>query len=129
MVCGPASLATTDEDNALSINEGTDKLVQALMKEIATRYFDAKKRPVIKVAVFDFTDQNGDITVGSRYISNRIRLAFGTSPQFAILSVEEFEKSGSLVYAEKFEEKLKDIIIKSQKAAELKTTKDLNYVG
>lgn len=118
MVCGPASLATTDEDNALSINEGTDKLVQALMKEIATRYFDAKKRPVIKVAVFDFTDQNGDITVGSRYISNRIKLAFGTSPQFAILSVEEFEKSGSLVYAEKFEENnpLRDRIVGEVKA-------------
>ena len=65
--------------------------------------FDAEKRPVIKVAVFDFTDQNGDITVGSRYISNRIKLAFGTSPQFALLSVQEFEKSGSLVYAEEFE--------------------------
>ena len=118
MVCGPASLAATNEDNALSINEGTDKLALSLMKEIATKYFDAKKRPVIKVAIFDFTDQNGDIIVGSRYISNRIKLAFGASPQFALLSVQEFEKSGSLVYAEKFEKDspLRDRIVGEVKA-------------
>ena len=113
MVCGPASLATTNENNALSINEGADSLAFSITEEIATKYYDAKKRPVIKVAVFDFTDRNGDITVGSQYISNRIKLAFGSSPQFALLSVEEFEKSGSLVYAEEFEKnnRLRDLIV------------------
>lgn len=103
MVCGLAFTTAADEDNVLSINAGTDSLAFSLMKEVATKYFDTKKRPVIKVAVFDFTDRNGDVTVGSRYISNRIKLAFGSSPQFALLSVQEFEKSGSLVYAEEFE--------------------------
>ena len=118
MVCGPASLATTSEDNVLSINEGTDSLAVSLTKEVATKYFDSEKRPVIKVAVFDFTDQNGDITVGSRYISNRIKLAFGTSPQFALLPVQEFEKSGSLVYADNFEKDnpLRDRIVGEVKA-------------
>jgi len=103
MVCGLAFTTAADEDNALSINEGIDSLAVSLTKEVATKYFDAEKRPVIKVAVFDFTDRNGDVTVGSRYISNRVKLAFGSSPQFALLSVQEFEKSGSLVYAEEFE--------------------------
>ena len=103
MVCGLAFTTAADEDNALSINEGIDSLAVSLTKEVATKYFDSEKRPVIKVAVFDFTDWNGDITVGSRYISNRVKLAFGSSPQFALLSVQEFEKSGSLVYAEEFE--------------------------
>jgi len=118
LVCGPASLATTSEDKTLSINEGADSLAVSLTKKVATQYFDDEKRPVIKVAVFDFTDQNGDITVGSRYISNRIKLAFGTSPQFALLSVQRFEKSGSLVYAEKFEKNkpLRDRIVGVVKA-------------
>ena len=118
MICGPASLATTSGDNIISINAGADSLAVSLTKEIATKYFDVKKRPVIKVAVFDFTDQNGDITVGSRYVSNRIKLAFSTSPQFALLSVREFEKSGSLVYAEEFEQnnRLRDRIVSDVRA-------------
>jgi len=118
MVCGLAFTPAAGEENALSINEGTDSLASSLMKEIATKYFDAKKRPVIKVAVFDFTDRNGDVTVGSRYISNRVKLAFGSSPQFALLPVQKFEKSGSLVYAEEFEKNnhLRDRIVGEVKA-------------
>ena len=37
MVFGPASLATTSEDNALSINEGTDSLAVSLTKKIAAK--------------------------------------------------------------------------------------------
>ncbi|MBW1861714.1 MAG: hypothetical protein JRJ02_04995 [Deltaproteobacteria bacterium] len=118
MVCGLAFTSVAGEDNALSINEGADSLAFSLTEETATKYFDAKKRPVIKVAVFDFTDRNGDVTVGSRYISNRIKLAFGSSPQFALLSVEEFEKRGSLVYAEEFEKnnRLRDRIVGAVRA-------------
>jgi len=118
VVCGLAFTSAAGEENALSINEGTDKLALSLMKEIATKYFDAKKRPVIKVAVFDFTDRNGDVTVGSKYISNRIKIAFGSSPQFALLSVQEFEKSGFLVYADEFEKnnRLRDRIVGEMKS-------------
>ena len=118
MVCGLAFTTAAGEDNALSINEGADRLALSLTQEIATKYFDAKKRPVIKVAVFDFTDRNGDVTVGSRYISNRVKLAFGSSPQFALLPVQKFEKSGSLVYAEEFEKNnhLRDRIVGEVKA-------------
>jgi len=118
MVCGLAFTPAAGQDNALSINEGTDSLAFSLMKEIATKYFDVDKRPLIKVALFDFTDQAGDITVGSRYISNRVKLAFGSSPQFALLSVQEFQKTGSLVYAEEFEKdnRLRDRIVDEVKA-------------
>ncbi len=113
MVCALTFTTAAGQENALSINEGADNLAFSLMKEVATKYYDAKKRPVIKVAVFDFTDRNGDVTVGSKYISNRIKLAFGSGPQFALLSVQEFEKSGSLVYAEEFEKnnRLRDLIV------------------
>ena len=58
------------------LNEGIDELSRSLMERIATKYFHGKNKPVTKIAIFDLTDHDGNITVGSRYISNRIRLAF-----------------------------------------------------
>jgi hypothetical protein len=102
---------------APSLNEGIDRLSGSLMKEIATRYFNAEKRPLIKVAVFDFTDQAGDITVGSRYVCNRIRLAFGNSPQFQLLSSQDSRKAAS-IDAEEFEtnDRLRERIVGEMKA-------------
>lgn len=106
------------QESALSINDGSAKLALSLMKEIAARYFHPKNRPVIKVAIFDFTDANGDITVGSRYISNRIKLAFASSPQFALLPMHGFDKEGALISGEEFESntRLRDRIVGEIKA-------------
>lgn len=103
---------------APSLNGGVDRLASSLMKEIATRYFHVKTRPVIKVAVFDFADQTGDVTVGSRYISNRIRLAFGSSPQFEILQYGDVETPSGLIQGEEFaaNEQLRERIIGQMKA-------------
>ena len=66
-------------ENAPLLNAGIDELSRSLMERIATKYFHAQKKPTIKIAVFDFTDDDGNISVGSRYLSNRIRLAFGSN--------------------------------------------------
>lgn len=118
MVCGPTFLAAEVEDKAFSLNEGIDNLTTSLMKEIATKYFDAQKRPVTKVAVFDFTDPSGNITVGSRYIANRIKLAFGSSPQFQLLQTDKFQKTDFLVNAEEFEknDRLRELIVGEMRA-------------
>ena len=76
-------------ENTPLLNAGIDELSRSLMETIATKYFHAKNKPVIKIAVFDFTDEEGNITVGSRYISNRIRLAFGSNQQFELLPAQE----------------------------------------
>ncbi len=102
MIWGPLFVGAEGEDKALSLNEGIDRLSASLMKEIATRYFNVDQRPVIKVAVFDFTDPSGDITVGSRYITNRVRLAFGNSPQFDLLLPQGFLKTDFLIDAVAF---------------------------
>ena len=81
------------EEDTRGFEEGIDGLASSLMKEIATRYYHQKKRPLIKVAIFDFCDEKGNITVGSKYVSTRMRLAFGRSPQFNLLPLSEFEKS------------------------------------
>jgi len=66
-----------------------DNFVSALTRQVAERYFDPKKRPVIKVAVFGFIDGSGNVTVGSRLVSNRIRLAFGRGSQFDLLPLHD----------------------------------------
>lgn len=117
-VCGPAWAAADGGHASPSLEEGIDRLSASLAKEIATRYFNAEKRPVIKIAVFDFTDPAGNITVGSRYVSNRIRLGFGNSPQFELLRLQDPQESGLAVNAAEFEthEPLRERIVGDVKA-------------
>lgn len=86
-----------------SLDEGIDTLSASLTKEIAARYFHAEKKPVIKVAVFDFTNHAGDVTVGTRYVSNRIRLGFGNNPQFSICLPQTPSEKEIICGAEEFE--------------------------
>jgi len=109
LLCGPVWAAADTGHVSPSIDEGIDRLCASLTKEIAARYFSSDKKPAIKVAVFDFTDAFGNITVGSRYVTNRIRLGFGTGGQFdllippppseaepTIITSEAFEKDNAL---------------------------------
>ena len=98
----PAAVA--EENNLPALNAGIDQLAFQLTSQIATRYFDSDKRPVIRVAVFDFTDPEGNITAGSRYVSTRIRLAFAQGLQFELLTTGDFEKQGLVVTAKGFAE-------------------------
>ncbi|MCP4668765.1 MAG: hypothetical protein GY849_20690 [Deltaproteobacteria bacterium] len=69
-----------------------DNFAGSLMKHIAVKYFDMKKKPVIKVAIFEFVDKTGNVTVGSRYLTNNIRMAFARSPQFDLLDVHPIDE-------------------------------------
>jgi hypothetical protein len=79
--------ATEEDDRYL--DETVDDFASSLIKQIARRDFDLEKRPVIKIAVFDFIDQGGNISVGSRYISDLFRLAFGRNPQFHLVPLQK----------------------------------------
>lgn len=118
MVCGPVYGAAEGDVRPPSLDEGIDRLSASLMKDIATRYFNVDKRPVIKVAVFDFTDQAGNITVGSLYVCNRVRVAFGNSPQFQLLLPQDFKEVVSFVNAGEFEKNdpLRERIVGEMKA-------------
>lgn len=93
--------ARAEERNGRYLGNRIDGFASSLIKQIATMYFDYEKRPVIRVAVFDFTDQEGNITVGSRYVSNLIRLSFGHNPQFDLLSLKKF-RDNPLINANEF---------------------------
>ena len=112
-----ATAAVADENTLPSFNEGLDQLAAGLTQAVAARYFDTDKRPRIKVAVFDFTDSHGDITVGSRYISDRLKLAFASGSQFELLDISGFEDRGTLITAETFGD---NNVLRERIAGELK---------
>ncbi len=85
------------------LNAGIDALSRSLMERIATKYFHSQKKPSIKIAVFDFTDEEGNITEGSRYLSNRIRLAFGSNQPFELLPAQK-TLEGMVLTAHNFDE-------------------------
>lgn len=97
-VCMAFVFVTTHEAQAdrqdlqLNTERDLDNFSFSLMKHIATTYFDHEKKPLIKVAIFRFVDRSGNVTVGSRYITNRIRMAFACSAQFDLLAVHPLEE-------------------------------------
>jgi hypothetical protein len=112
----PAAIA--EENNLPPLNAGIDQLAFQLTSQIASQYFDSDKRPVVRVAVFDFTDPEGNITIGSKYVSTRIRLAFAEGLQFELLTTEDFEKQGFVITAKAFSENrdLKEQVLDQLKA-------------
>ena len=83
------------------LNEGIDEVSQSLMERIATKYYHQKNKPVTRIAIFDFTDREGNITVGSRYIANRIRLAFGANGQFELVDLQKIRDEGVILTPQK----------------------------
>ena len=116
--CLGVPAARAEEDDLLALNEGVDALSFQLTSQVAGRYFDVDKRPVIKVAVFDFTDSEGNITTGSRYVTTRIRLAFAKGTQFELLTAGNFEKRGVVITPKAFSENsdLREHVLEQLKA-------------
>ena len=110
--------AMAEENSLPPLNLGIDQLAFQLTSQIAGKYFDSDKRPVVRVVVFEFTDPEGNITAGSRYVSTRIRLAFAEGLQFELLTAENFEKQGFVITAKAFLENrdLKEQIMDQLKA-------------
>jgi hypothetical protein len=116
--CVSSPTPVSEENNVPALNAGIDQLAFQLTSQVATRYFDSDERPVVRVAVFDFTDSEGNITAGSRYVSTRIRLAFAEGLQFELLTAGDFEKQGFVITAKAFSENrdLKEQILDQLKA-------------
>jgi hypothetical protein len=90
--------ALADNPASHSSKNEMDRFVSSLMKVIAETYFHYEKKPLIRVAIFDLEDLQDNISVGSRHISNRFRMAFGSNPQFELVGVhsvqEKFKVNG-----------------------------------
>ena len=116
--CLGVPAARAQEDDLPALNEGVDQLSFQLASQVANNYFDLDKRPVIKVVVFDFTDPEGNITTGSRYVTTRVRLAFAKGTQFELITARNFEKRGVVITPKAFSENsdLREHVLEQLKA-------------
>jgi hypothetical protein len=70
----------------------TEKFFSTLETTIATKFFDYRKRPVIRVAVFDFTDKDGNVVKGGKNLTDEITKRLYPQPQFDIISQEKINR-------------------------------------
>lgn len=78
------------------LEEGIQSVTARIIGEITTRFYDARKRPLIRVCILDFTNQEGAVTVGSKYVSDRVRMALALRPQFSVIQIDSVGGSAAV---------------------------------
>lgn len=66
----------------------TEKFLSQLETALAQKFYDFRNRPVIRVAVFDFTDGNRNVVKGGVNWADRIARRLHSQPQFDVVSHE-----------------------------------------
>jgi hypothetical protein len=69
----------------------TEKFLSNLEASLAKRFFDYRNRPVIRVAVFDFSDGAGNVVKAGITWADRIARRLYNQPQFEVVSREKIE--------------------------------------
>jgi hypothetical protein len=76
----------TEQDNA------AEKFFSALEASLAEKFFDARRRPVIRVAVFAFTDNRGNGIRAGRELAEKLTRRLHQQSQFAPVSQEKLQR-------------------------------------
>ncbi|MBI5967083.1 MAG: hypothetical protein HY882_04390 [Deltaproteobacteria bacterium] len=63
----------------------TEKFFSSLEAALAKKFFDHRKRPVIRVAIFDFTDEAGNVVKSGRELADKITRRLYGKPQFEVV--------------------------------------------
>ena len=77
---GPPPVLQTEQEVA------TEKFLCNLEASLAHKFFDYRKRPVVRVAVFDFTDGTGNVVKAGAAWAEKIARRLYSQPQFEVLS-------------------------------------------
>ena len=77
---GPAKRLMTEQEIA------AEKFFASLEAALAEKFFDARKRPVIRVAVFDFTDEKGNGVGAGKELADKITRRLRLQSQFEVVS-------------------------------------------
>ena len=77
---GPPPVFQTEQEVA------TEKFLCNLEASLADKFFDYRKRPVVQVAVFDFTDGAGNVVKAGAAWADKIARRLYPQPQFRVLS-------------------------------------------
>ena len=67
----------------------TEKFFSSLEAALGKKFFDYRKRSTIRVAVFDFTDEAGNVVKSGRELSDKLTKRMYLKPQFDVLSQEK----------------------------------------
>jgi TolB-like protein len=86
----PSKLLPTEQENA------AEKFFSALEASLAEKFFDARQRPVIRVAVFDFTDTKGNGVGAGRELAEKITKRLHRQSQFEVVSQGQLQRYLSL---------------------------------
>jgi len=70
----------------------TEKFFSSLEATLAKKFFDFGKRPVVRVAVFDFTDEAGNVVKSGRELADKITRRLYRKPQFEVVSQEKITR-------------------------------------
>jgi len=84
-VSSPTGLVTEQEI-------ATEKFLSGLEAALAQKFFHYRTRPVVRVAVFDFTDGAGNVVKGGRELAGHIAWRFYHLNQFDVISQERISR-------------------------------------
>jgi len=82
----PSKLLPTEQENA------AEKFFSALEASLAEKYFDARRRPVVRVAVFDFTDGKGNGVGAGKELAEKITRRLHRQSQFEVVSQGKLQR-------------------------------------
>jgi len=70
----------------------TEKFFSSLETALAKKFFDYRNRPIIRVAVFDFTDGSGNVVKAGRELADKITRRLYLQTQFNVVSQEKLNR-------------------------------------
>ena len=80
---GPRGGMMTEQEVA------TEKFFSNLEATLGEKFFDYRKRPTIRVAIFEFTDEAGNVVKSGRELADKLTKRLYLKPQFDVLSQEK----------------------------------------
>jgi hypothetical protein len=70
----------------------TEKFFSSLEATLAQKFFDYRNRPVVRVAIFDFTDEAGNVVKYGRELADKFTKRLYFRPQFEVVSQEKIKR-------------------------------------
>jgi len=66
-----------------------EKFFSSLEATLGEKFFDYRKRPTVRVAIFEFTDEAGNVVKSGRDLADKLAKRLYLKPQFDVLSQEK----------------------------------------
>ncbi len=88
----PNAIAGTTGRPATEQEMATEKFLSRLEMALAKKFFEYRTRPVIRVAVFDFSDGAGNVLKAGREFADKITRRLYPQQQFEIVSQEKINR-------------------------------------